>query len=315
MIELFCGAGLFGHAFANNGFRSVFSADLDSDAIGSFNKNLLCKSGVVHDALNVMNLPADILVAGPPCQGFSTLGKRDNQDSRNRLSLVLPEWVNSSGAKVVVVENVPQFLNSEYSQQLCSTFRNMGFEITQWSLHAHKYGTPQKRKRSFSIYSKIGSPKLPNENKLQKTVSEAFKGLRGRSRDAMHQPSPPSDLALERILNIPKNGGKFDLMKHRPDLCPESWYKLGNQACDVWGRMNASKPANTIRCAFQNPSKGRYLHPDKNRVITLREGARLQGVPDNWQFIGTRTSIARQIGNGVPIQLGNSVAKAIADLF
>ncbi len=315
MIELFCGAGLFSHAFARNGFTSVLSADLDSDAISSFNQNLDCNSGIVHDVLNIVSVKAELLVAGPPCQGFSTLGKRDSKDSRNRLSLVLPEWAEACDVKVVVIENVPQFLNSEYSSQLCSVFKTMGYEVVQWSLDAHKYGVPQKRKRSFSIFSKIGLPAQPSESEFENTVLGTFKGLREKSKDAMHQFVLPTELALERIKNIPKNGGKFDLMKNRPDLCPSSWYKLGNQACDVWGRMDATKPANTIRCAFQNPSKGRYIHPNKNRVITLREGARLQGVPDSWQFIGTRTSIARQIGNGVPIQLGNSVAKEIACLF
>src|SRR5690606_16390875 len=94
---------------------------------------------------------------------------------------------------------------------------------------------------------------------------------------------------------------------------PPSWKSIGCQATDVWGRIDPDVPANTIRCAFQNPSKGRYLHPTEDRVITLREGARLQGVPDDWTFAGRPYPIARQIGNGVPVPLAAAVARSIYD--
>ena len=90
---------------------------------------------------------------------------------------------------------------------------------------------------------------------------------------------------------------------------------MGNQAVDVWGRMDWNKPANTLRCSFQSASKGRYLHPEQHRVISIREGARLQGIPDNWVFSGDRSSIARQIGNGVPVPLARAVADAIGKVL
>src|SRR3546814_6511144 len=84
------------------------------------------------------------------------------------------------------------------------------------------------------------------------------------------------------------------------DVCSSD---LGCQATDVWGRIDPDQPSNTIRCTFQNPSKGRYLHPIENRTLSLREGARLQGVPDCWTFAGRPYPVARQIGNGVPVPL------------
>ena len=103
-------------------------------------------------------------------------------------------------------------------------------------------------------------------------------------------------------------------MRLAPEICPASWAKVGCQATDVWGRMDPDKPANTLRCTFQNPSKGRYLHPTEDRVLSLREGARLQGVPDDWTFVGKPYPVARQIGNGVPVPLARAVATQVMAL-
>lgn len=316
-IELFCGAGLMGEGFTRFGFETIYAADLDENAIASYNRNLKRKVAEVRDVSKVRkDIRCDIIIAGPPCQGFSTLGKRDKKDARNKLSLLLLDWAQYSKAKIVVIENVPQFLSSPYHRTLIKDFGKLGFENISWVLNASDYGAPQHRKRSFTIFSRIGLPEAPIHAKRKRVVEDAFDGLNPiADADGMHSAPTPSELALERIRLIPPNGSKIDLMKIAPHLCPDSWFKLGNQAVDVWGRMNLKEPANTIRCCFWNPSKGRYIHPTEDRVITLREGARLQGVPDKWQFVGSRTSIARQIGNGVPIPLAEAVAKSVSTLF
>jgi DNA (cytosine-5)-methyltransferase 1 len=127
----------------------------------------------------------------------------------------------------------------------------------------------------------------------------------------MHRWSKPSKLAAGRMAQIPIGGDKRDLMRAAPELCPPSWAVVGCQATDVWGRIDPAKPANTLRCAFQNPSKGRYIHPTEDRVLSLREGARLQGVPDEWVFEGRDYPVARQIGNGVPVPLARAVAEEV----
>jgi DNA (cytosine-5)-methyltransferase 1 len=131
------------------------------------------------------------------------------------------------------------------------------------------------------------------------------------SGDVMHYWPTPSRLAFDRISRIPAGGDKRDLMRSNPELCPESWFDIGCHATDVWGRMRLDGPSNTLRCTFQNPSKGRYVHPIDNRVLSLREGARLQGIPDEWTFAGTPLSVTRQIGNGVPVQLATAVANSV----
>ncbi len=316
-VELFCGAGLMGEGFSRAGFETIYAADLDENAISSYNRNLKNKVAEVRDVGQIKrDVKCDLIVAGPPCQGFSTLGKRDKKDARNKLSLLLLDWAKLSRAKVVVIENVPQFLTSPYCRTLKKDFSVLGFEHVSWVLNASDYGAAQHRKRSFTIFSRIGLPDEPRLSRKNLTVEDAFKGLsRVADAEGMHSTSKPSELALERIRHIPRNGSKIDLMKIAPHLCPESWFAMGCQAVDVWGRMNYKEPANTIRCCFWNPSKGRYIHPTEDRVITLREGARLQGIPDKWEFSGSRTSIARQIGNGVPIPLAEAVAKSVKSLF
>lgn len=316
IAELFAGAGLIGGGFKAAGFQSIFAADLDHRAISTYNSNIE-PVGEVWDAKNVkVGLDYDVLVAGPPCQGFSTLGRRDPKDERNSLSLLISDWAEAHQPKVIVIENVPQFVQSEYFLELKNRLEALGYSYIVWTLNAEDYGVAQRRMRCFIIFSTIGIPECPPKSSHKLTVRDAFRGLPSKPNGKNFHIAPePTELALERMKHIPKLGDKRDVMSKAPDLCPPSWFKMGSQAVDVWGRMDWNKPSNTVRCSFQAPSKGRYIHPKENRVITLREGARLQGIPDNWQFIGDRTSIARQIGNGVPVPLAYSVASSVLKLF
>ncbi|TLX51402.1 hypothetical protein CWC31_07255 [Pseudoalteromonas ruthenica] len=316
VAELFSGAGLMGGGFKAAGFRSVFAAELDGKAVQTYNKNIEPVAEKWDVSEVKCDLKYDVLVAGPPCQGFSTLGRRDPKDVRNALSLKVFDWAEKHRPLVVVIENVPQFLNSDYCRELKERFEKSGYDSVSWLLNAADYGVAQNRKRSFTIFSLIGLPNKPQPCKERVTVKEAFSGLPKEANGENFHISPtPSELALARMKLIPENGDKRDLIKKAPDLCPPSWIKMGAQAVDVWGRMGLEKPANTIRCSFQSASKGRYLHPTENRVISLREGARIQGIPDDWSFVGDRTSIARQIGNGVPVPLAKAVALSITDLL
>jgi DNA (cytosine-5)-methyltransferase 1 len=316
-IDLFAGAGLLGYAFREAGFHARLAVEADHRARASYANNVGADEMSddvrrVHDGVS-----ASLVLAGPPCQGFSTLGKGDHSDERNSLSLCVSDWARSSNAQVVVVENVPPFLQSRHWALLKRRMRAMGYESTQWVLNAADFGAPQLRVRAFGIFSRIGLPERPAPTVTRHTtVRQAFEGLPVEPDDSgLHVAPKPGALALSRFQVIPENGDKRDVMRSAPHLCPPSWQKLGPQATDVWGRVDLDAPANTLRCSFQNASKGRYVHPTAHRVLTLREGARIQGVPDAWQFAGDRMSIARQIGNGVPLALGRAVATSIAALF
>lgn len=316
-IDLFAGAGLLGHAFKESGFHSALAVEADPRARATYMANVGADA-IGTDVRKVHSgLRADLLLAGPPCQGFSTLGKRDHFDERNALSLCVAEWAAITDPAVVVVENVPPFLQSRFWRTLKRRMRRQGYENTEWTLNAADFGAPQLRMRAFGVFSRVGLPSMPTPTaKAYKTVREAFDGLSYKPHTVgLHVAPVPGALALARFKEIPPKGDKRDVMLRAPHLCPPSWFRMGSQATDVWGRMDFDAPANTLRCAFQNASKGRYIHPTEHRVLTLREGARIQGVPDSWEFHGDRASIARQIGNGVPLALGRAVARSVAAVF
>ena len=314
--DLFSGAGLLSGGFGAAGFEVVYGAEADHRAAASFNLN----HGGVGEQRDVKlprsDVRCEVISAGPPCTGFSSLGKMDPSDERNSLSLAIARWVKPTGAQVVVVENVPQFLESPHWGRLTRKMDDLGFEHCSWVLDAYDYGAPQRRRRSFTIYSKIGLPDAPRKSPVRRTVGDAFDGLPDKPHAAgLHVAPVPSELARKRFQLVSAEGSRADIVRRAPHLCPPSWKSLGGDVTDVWGRMRWNEPANTLRCCFQNPSKGRYIHPEAHRVITLREGARLQGIPDSWQFAGDRSSIARQIGNGVPLHLGMAVARQVRTLF
>lgn len=311
-VDLFCGAGLLSYGFKAEGLTPALGVDLDRNALATYGKNLAART--LHSSVEYLpnGLKADILLAGPPCQGFSTLGRRDPKDKRNGLSLLVPLWAQAISAKIVVVENVPAFLQSQYHRRLVRDLQSLDFEVNTFSLEAADFGTPQYRLRSFTIGSKLGRIEAPQpSHKRYVTVGEAVFGRPIPDGDPMHRWPTPTALAGARFNATPIGGSKSDIIQNRPDLCPPSWARIPGQATDVWGRMHMDRPSNTIRCTFQNPSKGRYLHPVKNRVISLREGARIQGVPDDWVFVGQPYPVARQIGNGVPVPLGRALAAAV----
>jgi DNA (cytosine-5)-methyltransferase 1 len=313
-IDMFSGAGLFSAGAVNAGMQPVLAIDLSKEAISNYNRNV-APVGVVGSVLDHRVLPrAEVLIAGPPCQGFSTLGRQDPLDIRNELALAVPEWAHQCGAIVVVIENVPPFLKSIQWRQMAQSLSVMGYTIQTWELEASDFGTPQLRRRAFTVASKIGPLQKPEPYGRRLSAGDVF-SLPVAADDPMHRWPIPVGIAAKRIEVVPPNGDKRDILRDAPELCPPSWVHVGCQATDVWGRINPNEPANTVRCTFQNPSKGRYLHPVEHRCISLREGARLQGVPDSWFFEGRNYPVARQIGNGVPIPLATAVANTVVTIL
>lgn len=311
--DMFSGAGLFSAGAVRAGMTPTLAIDLSKDAIASYNRNV-APVGVVGSVLDDRDLPSvDVLIAGPPCQGFSTLGRQDPLDVRNTLALAVPVWADRTGARIVVVENVPPFLRSSKWREMADAFEALGYGIQTFELEAADFGAPQLRRRSFTIASRIGPIDAPVPAVGQRRTAGSVLARPVVAGDPMHVWPTPKGIAAERIAIIPPKGDKRDVMREAPHLCPPSWAKVGCQATDVWGRIDPDQPINTIRCTFQNPSKGRYLHPTENRTLSLREGARLQGVPDDWTFVGRPYPVARQIGNGVPVALAEAVCRSVAD--
>jgi DNA (cytosine-5)-methyltransferase 1 len=313
VVELFAGAGLLSFAFAAEKFRISLAIEQNAVAAETYRANV-GDHILVGDICRIKPVGVcDVLVAGPPCQGFSTLGKRNQHDPRNRLTLQVAIWAKALSPKIVVVENVPAFLLSKHWANLKNRLERFGYEVSSAVINGADYGLPQIRRRCFAFASKIGLPQLPPPlGKRPMTVRQAWDGLPAKPTGRNGHVAPvPSRIALARMKIIPAGGDKRDILRLAPQLAPQSWWKISDQATDVWGRMLYDEPCNTLRTALLNASKGRYIHPEQNRVISLREAARLQSISDNWGFVGTPYQVARQIGNGVPPLLGRIVAKAV----
>jgi len=255
--------------------------------------------------------------------------------------------VERSGAKIFVMENVPQLLASSQYQEIVKYAEGLGFIVTPGKkLCAANYGVPQVRYRAILIGSRIGDPNhifppAPTHQKTAKdkdkklfdnlpawrTVRDAIgdlpepEGIEVRSKEnnpalTLHFGRTPTPKSIARYKAIPKEGmNRFDLLAAAPELTPDCWIRKKSGGTDLFGRLWWDRPAFTIRTEFFKPEKGRYLHPVQNRPLTHREAARLQSFPDWFIFKGNKSEIARQIGNAVPPLFAKSIAQTVLNLL
>lgn len=358
LIDLFCGAGGMTLGFEQQGFTTVWANDFDKAAAATYNLNFgeHCVSGSIVDLLEdpKVRIPkADVVIGGPPCQGFSLLNKKRKHDPRKSLWMHYLEVVRRSKARVFVMENVPQLLGSPEYFEIERAAKSLGFTLTAAKLLAADYGVPQRRFRAVLVGHKSAntlaafppkrthidpeaSPSLiarlfddaqfVDAPEAWNTVRDAIGDLPAPSGTELRQDSlPPLDLhfgrsptplSLRRYRAIPNEGmNRFDLQRRAPDLTPPCWTRKKSGSTDVFGRLWWGRPAFTIRTEFFKPEKGRYLHPEQHRPITHREAARLQSFPDHFVFSGTKTEIAKQIGNAVPPLLASRIAASVAELL
>ena len=351
VLDLFAGAGglTAGFHLASARFRSVAAVELDSQAAASYSATFEeadVFTGSIQDWLARASMPEgiDVVVGGPPCQGFSTLGKQDAEDERNLLWKRYAEVLVRVRPKYFVVENVPAFSESlQYRDFLAETRLGKSLEDYAFAhrvLNAADYGAPQNRKRTVIIghHRDLTFPGFPEATHDSdgtdgllpyRTVHDALLGVPVKpdmderfgevrtmvgnrrlpgafSPRELHVSRTYRSISLERFAMIPKGGNRADLPD---DLKAPCWIRHTTGSLDVMGRLHEDRPSVTIRTEFFKPEKGRYLHPTENRAITHYEAALLQGFPGSHRFIGSRTAIARQIGNAVPIPLGTAIAR------
>lgn len=335
LIDLFCGAGGFTVGFAQKGFRSVFAVDDDESCIDTYIRNF-GGHAVCKDINQVHSFPkADVVIGGPPCQGFSNLGLRLPTDARNQLWRGFLRCVRLVKPLVFVMENVPPLLKSAEFEAIREAGWEFGYEVEGRVLRAANYGVPQKRQRAIVIGSRIGPPQFPKETHYDLngkhgnqggvfadqrqpwvTTREAIGDLSlepdGENWHVGRNPRPES---LIRYKCVPPGGNRWDLYRQRPDLTPACWVKKVSGGTDLFGRLEWGKPSLTIRTEFFKPEKGRYLHPEANRPITHREAARFQTFPDEFQFVGSRLQVAKQIGNAVPCLLARHIASTLRKMI
>lgn len=350
VLDLFTGAGGltqgWHEAAANLGIASTTVGSVESDpvAAATYRANFVSKGqyvGRIEDWLEQIDtLNADVILGGPPCQGFSKLGKRDINDERNFLWLKYAETISRAQPSYFVLENVVPFLKSEQFDALSKEAQPggllEGYKLEPFKLRAIQYGSRQNRIRAVVIgrlsnLPPVETPPATVEDGKWLTVRDAFEGVpdkvNGRQLPPrlgeggfagpyesweLHVERNYTQKSLLRFNSIPKGGNRFDLPY---DLQAPCWRNAPTGYTDVMGRLHLDRPSVTIRTEFEKPEKGRYLHPTKNRAITPFEAARLQGFPDSFKWRGPKASIAKQIGNAVPVELARAISEHVLRQF
>lgn len=344
-IDLFCGAGGLSYGFKQAGFDVLAGIDANEPALKTYEHNMGGAIALNEDlykideslddiATKIGTKDIDVIIAGPPCQGFSLTGSRDLNDTRNKLYLAVVKAVKYFQPKAFLIENVPgmaTLYKGVVKQQIINTFEDMGYavSVTPKPLMAADYGVPQIRKRMFFVgykkdlgYNYFDFPKplldkdhyvttgeaisdLPSlENDLgveeteytSKPKSEYQKMMRKNSTKLFnHVGTRHTDEVKWVISQVPEGGNHKDL----PKGVGES--RKFNEA---WTRYDSKKPSKTIDTGHRN-----HFHYKWNRVPTVRENARLQSFPDTYQFLGPKTQQNRQVGNAVPPILAQVIAE------
>lgn len=343
-VDLFAGAGglSLGFHLAERGFMPVFAVEHDQAAAATFERNFGCEVFAGDIEFSPDYPAADVIIGGPPCQGFSPLGRDRDDESRARLNGLWKHYldaVRSIRPKAFVIENVPEFQKSAQFAELLHLLETdtdlRDYTPAYGVLNAADYGAAQRRRRGIFVAvldhdgdlpwppTPTHGPESP-DNRPHRTVKDAIWDLPRETSGIdpsiesdsqhLHFGRRPRPVSLERYRAIPPGGNRFDLMKNRPDITPACWANKPTGTTDVMGRLWWDKPSATIRTEFYKPEKGRYLHPTEDRVITHREAARIQSFPDWYIFEGTKIQIARQIGNAVPPALASAIATYLDDV-
>lgn len=320
-IDLFCGAGGLTTGLQMAGFDVLAGVEINPVAAETYLMNhpnhKMYSSDIrnldpelVMRELNLKKGELDLLAGCPPCQGFSTHRTRNRassvQDVRNDLVFEFLRFAQAFLPKTLMMENVPGLAKDPRIEYVKNELENLGYIFNKNSIqvkNASHFGVPQRRRRMILQASRLGEISDAEASAEKKTVFQCINHLKeaGDSGDALHDyKEKRTAKTLNLIRQIPLNGGS------RKDLPEDLWLpchkRNPNSYKDVYGRMAWDDVAPTITGGCTNPSKGRFLHPEKHRAITLREAALLQTFPQDYKFSlrKGKEPAALMIGNALP---------------
>ncbi|MBR6810869.1 DNA (cytosine-5-)-methyltransferase [Candidatus Saccharibacteria bacterium] len=347
ILDLFSGCGGFAVGFDMlPEFETLIAVDIMDDALKTFARNFpkakiingdICDEAVKRDIIqSAKELKINMIVGGPPCQGFSNKGKKLGlKDPRNFLFREYLKLVDEIKPDVFVIENVKALVATEngwFINEILNEIKKLGYTVNYNIATASNYGVPQQRQRTIILASKDAKidfpiPKYDEEKKT--TVRDAISDLaylesgegeiesnykntaQSKYQELLRNPSGKlynhnatnhSEVALSKLKMIPPEGDKKSLPKEL----------LGNQKFNTtWGRLKWDSQSPTIDTRFDTPSNGTNSHPELDRSITPREAARIQSFPDSFKFLGSKTYICKQIGNAVPPLLAKAIGEAV----
>lgn len=318
-IDLFCGAGGLTQGLKQAGFNVIGAIESHPTYAESYKLNHPKTNLKLSDITKInplkyakeLGLKAgdlDLLAGCPPCQGYSSIGTRNRgkkNDPRNELVYEVLRFALAFQPKTIMMENVPALANDDRLKKLRIKLEKIGYKIDVKILKMSHYGVPQARRRMIMLGSRLNNIEVVkqelDENKM-KTVRDAISFLppAGQTNDELHRDTDKRTDKVKKLISmIPKDGGsRTDLGEKYQLEC----HKRTSGFRDVYGRMMWDKPSPTITGGCNNPSKGRFIHPVKNRVITLREAALLQTFPIDYKFSlkSGKTGVAMMIGNALP---------------
>jgi DNA (cytosine-5)-methyltransferase 1 len=343
-VDLFAGAGGFSLGAIKAGFEVRAAIEHSRHAAATYRKQIQNGNGrriavfeqniLELDPYDVMNEAGliegqcDLLLGGPPCQGFSShrLGDTGVDDPRNALVLRYFAFVRAIRPKLFLLENVPGMLqpkHADYLQTFLGSAREQGYKVFDpVVVNAQDYGVPQSRKRVFilgydpsRLEFSLAWPPRPTHGdpaKIQspsnllawRTAADAFVSAPVDDPNDVHM-SHSAEL-IETFRSTPPNGGS----RHQSNRVLACHLQHDGHR-DVYGRIDPSKPSPTMTTACINPSKGRFVHPTEHHGITARQAARLQTFPEHFVFEGGLMAAGVQIGNAVPVQLARSLCEQL----
>jgi len=350
IIDLFCGCGGLSLGFKLAGYNIAGGVDINKEAIDTFNANFPNANGICFDLLKMDSTQIikafgelkniDVIIGGPPCQGFSSANRYNNEedDDRNKLFFEFVKFVDLADPKAIVIENVRGIVtsNNGYAKdRIYEIFESRGYKVNHQVLDTSSYGVPQKRLRNFFVMTKnikFDFNTLKRKDNIV-TVKEALEELylydKEQKRDIYvlktlpkteyqkylrkednsiynHEIKYPADKVQRRMQYVPQGGNWKDI--------PEELFenKRTNRHSSAFKRLAEAETSVTIDTGNAHSN---YFHPLYNRIPTVREAARLQSFQDSFIFKGSRSAQYKQVGNAVPPLLSKAIAIALNEVI
>lgn len=337
-IDLFAGCGGLSLGFEMAGFESILAIDNWKDALTTYAYNrkgarTLCGDLATLDPYKIKQeyniSDVDVIIGGPPCQGFSIAGKRIVDDERNRLYKSFVRFVEHFHPKAFVMENVPNILSmgeGAIREAIVKDFSDLGYTVSYAVLVASDYGVPQNRRRAifvglrdkeFTFPERTVDEQITTFDALSDLPEESIvdggnypvapmcdyqRAIRNGAKSLYNHQVSAHTLETQRIIAMVPDGGNYK--------CLPDEMRGVRKVHIAWTRMNSKKPCFTIDTGHRH-----HFHYKYNRVPTVREAARIQSFPDRFVFVGSKTSQNKQVGNAVPPYMALAIANKLQSIL